>query len=192
GAGVGVTIATTARFAVDPWDPGYAGVSEAGLAVPLDESAAPLNLDVETPASRWRPVPRRTDAAPTVVFVDGVRRVEARVWFFGAAGQVEPGLAASYAAGSAVCDGAARIDHVVVERGLFTASPAASDVRTPCGEVFRARARRRAGSSRRCPRRCSNGCARPSSTWSWRPRASAPQGNDDLLVVDGPLRGREN
>jgi hypothetical protein len=67
------------RFSVDGWDPGYGTSDEAD---DLDRSRAEIKTDVELPAARWRPVdPDPDQAAPAaLLFVDGVRRVEARVW----------------------------------------------------------------------------------------------------------------
>ena len=120
-------------YTVDPWDPGY------GLAFgdEMDgggviESSAELDLDLEMPAARWRTVDPDTAAAlpSLVLFLDGVRRIDARVWVHGASPQPDPAIAASYAAGLVACDGAARIADVVVERGLFTAARDARGIAT--------------------------------------------------------------
>ncbi len=75
--------AAAARFTVDPWDPGYgqAFSDEAGGGS-LQESSAELDLDTELPAGRWRPVdPDLAAARPaTVLFLDGIRRIDARIW----------------------------------------------------------------------------------------------------------------
>ena len=68
-------------FAVDPWDPGYGlAFSEELDGSALEESTAELNLDLEIPAAMWRPI--TPDLAPplpgTVLFLDGVRRIDAR------------------------------------------------------------------------------------------------------------------
>lgn len=67
------------RFSVDPWDPGYG----ASLDVDgLDESSATVVADVELPVDRWRPLDPDREVAPrtATLFVDGVRRIDARVW----------------------------------------------------------------------------------------------------------------
>ena len=66
----------------------------------------------------------------TVLFLDGVRRIDARIWVHGTRPQPSPGIAASFAAGLVSCDGAARIADVVVERGLFTAAAEATGITT--------------------------------------------------------------
>jgi hypothetical protein len=66
-----------------------------------------------------------------VAFVDGVRRVDARVWITHPARGTRPGLCASYAAGAVLCRERAEVLAARVERGLFTSSPAAEAVVTP-------------------------------------------------------------
>jgi len=74
------------RFTVDPWDPGYGlAVSDELGGGALAESSAELGLDLELPADGWHPVD--PDLAPclpgTVLFLDGVRRIDARIWVHG-------------------------------------------------------------------------------------------------------------
>ena len=201
---------SAARFTVDPWDPGY------GLAVgeeldgggALAESTAELDLDLEQPADRWLPVDP-DPAAPlpgTVLFLDGVRRIDARIWLHGrgvqghGGSQPAPGIAASLAAGLVSCDGTAggyggsppgagtaRVAEVTVERGLFTAAPDAADI---------------AGRHARYPVRMAQGPAPDQLSLALQQRLGAAEVQlalafralhpdaDDLLVVDGPLRGR--
>ena len=123
-------------FSVDPWDPGYGmafGEEMTGDTGP--ESTAELHLDLEVPADQWRALaPDPALAVPdTVLFLDGVRRIDARVWLHGADPQPAAGIAASYAAGLVCCDGSARITDVAVERGLFTAAADAADLESRHG-----------------------------------------------------------
>jgi len=177
-------------FTVDPWDPGY------GLAVnedldggALEESSAELTLDLEVPAVKWGPID--PDPAPrlpgTVLFLDGVRRIDARIWVHGSNPQPAPGIAASIAAGLVCCDGAARIADVSVERGLFTAAREATDIITRSAR-YPARltdSPRLDQLSLALQQRLANAEVQLALTF----RAQHPDG-DDLLVVDGPLRGR--
>jgi hypothetical protein len=177
-------------FTVDPWDPGYGiafGDELDGGAI--SESSAELNLDLEVPAARWRPVdPDPVPALPALVlFLDGVRRIDARVWVHGGSPQPGSGIAASYAAGIVACDGAARIADVTVERGLFTAAPDATDIVTK---------------SARYPARLADGSGPDQLSLALQQRLTDAEvqlamafrarhrADDDLLVVDGPLRGR--
>jgi hypothetical protein len=177
-------------FTVDPWDPGYGlafGEELNGDGRP--ESSAELNLDLEVPAGQWRPItPDPALRLPdTVLFLDGVRRIDARVWVHGADPQPAPGLAASFAAGLVSCNGSARIQEVTVERGLFTAAPDAADIAT---RQARYPARLAAGPgpdqlSLALQQRLADAEVQLALLF----RAGQPDG-DDLLVVDGPLRGR--
>jgi len=191
-------------FTVDPWDPGYgqafADDAEDG-GVALGESTAELNLDLELPAGQWRPVdPDPGTAVPErVLFLDGVRRIDARVWVHGSPGVAEPagdgpagqplgGIAASLAAGLVVCQDGAHVADVVVERGLFTAAAGeVSDLVTRAGR-YRAQAAEGTGLDRlslALQQRLSFTEVQLAVSF----RASHP-GDDDLLIVDGPLRGR--
>ena len=140
-----MTAPAPVRFTVDPWDPGYGvAFSEELDGGALEESSAELNLDLELSAAHWRPVdPDPALALPgTVLFLDGVRRIDARVWVHGTRPQPLPGIAASFAAGLVSCDGAARISAVTVERGLFTAAAEATGI-TAGRASYPARTRRR-------------------------------------------------
>jgi hypothetical protein len=190
------TVATPVTFSVDPWDPGYGqafGEEMAGGGRP--ESTAELNLDLEFPADQWQPLApgtAPTTVPDTVLFLDGVRRIDARVWVHGADPQPAPGIAASYAAGLVSCCaanglGTARITEVAVERGLFTAAPDAMDLAIRYGSYP---ARRAAGPG---PDQLSLALQqRLSDTEVQLAMLFRKENTDanDLLFVDGPLRGR--
>jgi hypothetical protein len=186
------------RWAVESWDPAY-GLP--GEALDLEDSSGDVVVDVEVPAAEWAPldVPPApgAQAAATggdgsaaagsegvVVFVDGVRRVDARAWVHGPDGSVAPALCATYGAGAVRCDGAARVAAVLVERGLFTASPHAVDVHTRAG----AYPLRTVGSTRTeaLPLALQAQMGQLEVAAAEAARAAA----GELLVVDGPLRGR--
>jgi len=177
-------------FTVDPWDPGYglAFADEQG-AEALTESTAELAIDLEVPAAKWRPLdPDPTPVLPDVVlFLDGVRRIDARIWVYGGEPQPSAGIAASFAAGLVTCDGTASIADAAVERGLFTAAPNAADIVTRSAR-YHARLADGPGLdqlSLALQQRLTNAEVQ----LALRYRAQHPAG-DDLLVVDGPLRGR--
>ena len=68
------------KFSVDAWDPG-SGTSFQETAETLEASSARVSLDVEHAAASWRPVEPTDVATPSaVLFVDGVRRIDARLW----------------------------------------------------------------------------------------------------------------
>jgi hypothetical protein len=225
-----MTRAGAMTFSVDGWDPSYGASLE--LEGQLEESTARIDPDVELPAGRWRPIgPALAGPLPeALLFVDGVRRVEAQVWIDGAAsapgraavdaatGEVLPGeapasteataaLCASYAAG-AVCCCAAGAHLVAAEsgRGLFSVAPNASDIRTRAGgykafhvTVKKAGAPVLTALSASLQRRLAAvevevaKAARDAAAGA----AAAPGGHpgptgNDLLIVDGPLLGRQH
>jgi hypothetical protein len=177
-------------FTVDPWDPGYGLAFGDELADgALQESTAKLDLDLELPATGWRPID--PDLAPRlpgkVLFLDGVRRIDARIWVHGGNPQPAAGIAASMAAGIVCCDGAAHVEDVRIERGLFTAAPGAADIITRHARY----PVRLAGSGGvdQLSLALQQQLADAESQLALAYRAQHPAG-DDLLVVDGPLRGR--
>lgn len=104
-------------YAIDGWDPEYG----ASITVAMEDSDATVDLDRELPSAEWRPVTPVGDRATDVVFVDGVRRIDARVWAIGPQ-RTEPALAVSVAAGAVRCTARAevidsRVDRVLVGAG---------------------------------------------------------------------------
>jgi hypothetical protein len=223
-------------FSVDGWDPSYGASLE--LEGQLEESTARIDAEVELPSDRWRPIDPDT-AGPlpeALLFVDGVRRVEAQVWIDGesrpadsgtdsalpaaaqagdmpAAAQADdmPGeataaLCASYAAGVVCCCAAGA--HLVVaklRRGLFSVAPHASDILTRAGGYKAHHVRvKRAGApvmttlSQSLQGRLAEveAIAAAEARGMSGDASAAPAGHpgnsaSDLLIVDGPLRGRE-
>jgi uncharacterized protein len=105
------------KFHVESWAPEYGSPAEANLA----DSTAEVDPAKEVAPERWAPIspPAGTPPPPCIVFVDGVRRVDARLWVDTATDGFRQGVAASYAAGAVRCDGRARIVDARVERGVF-------------------------------------------------------------------------
>ena len=114
------------RFTVDPWDPSYGGSVETDL----DPSEVVVNAEIEVAAEAWGPIEPAAPAAPEVLFVDGVRRIDARVWITDDDGVSEPGVCASYAAGVVRAGEKAEVVQTAVRRGLFGASPAMRPIAT--------------------------------------------------------------
>lgn len=183
------------RLYVDAWDPGYgASVESAGEASSAGPSSGPssaqLDADVEVPAADWAPCDGAgTTTAPDVVLlVDGVRRVDARIWVTDDEGGVHPGLAASYAAGVVRCDlrrGAAEVGTTTIARGLFT--PAAGAPGVESGAVhYRACPVKRGE-----PNDLINGVQDELRSLEAEVATAARRADGEaLMVVDGPLRGR--
>jgi len=124
------------RFAVETWAPEYGvGADEEAL----EDGGEAVDVDVEVPAAAWAPVRPADRPATRVTFVDGVRRIDARVWITDDAG-VHAGVCASVAAGAVVADGAGarvvehRVERAVVATGA-TAGEAIDTVHGPYGFV---------------------------------------------------------
>jgi hypothetical protein len=233
GPGTGAARRRAMRFSVDGWDPSY-GASlelEGQLEGQLEESTARIDADVEVPAAHWRPInPDLAGSLPdALLFVDGVRRVEAQLWIDGdaqppdpltgearngsSAGEPTAALCASYAAGVVCCCAAGA--HLVVtklRRGLFSVAPHASDIRTRAGQYQAHQVRiKRAGApvmttlSQALQGKLAE--VEAIAATEARGEAALPGGHaagghqagghpadsaTDLLIVDGPLRGRQH
>lgn len=168
------------RFTVEQWAPEY-GQSVEGDLVP---SQVEVDLDVETRADEWRPVvPSPVTVGGDVVFVDGVRRIDARLWIEDdAAGMHRPGIFASFAAGAVRCGTRAVIEEVSIGRRLYAAAPSATDVDTVHGAY---EMRRCAGDD---PEVLSMDLQRDMAELEARTAANVACGDRDLAIVDGPLR----
>jgi uncharacterized protein len=184
------------RLFVDAWDPGYGSSFEpADVGAPDAQSSAQLDADVELPADSWRALSPPADLrAPAVVLlVDGVRRNDARIWTEEEDGTSYAGLAASYAAGVVRCDlrrGVAELVASRIGRGLFTASPGAADV--AAGQVRYAVHRVRHGEPEKLQAAVQGPLTELEVGVSVAARPDTADDDDDLLVVDGPLRGRRH
>jgi hypothetical protein len=108
------------RFTVDPWAPEYGSSIERGVPE-LADPESPADLAAEVAVDEWRPMAVQSELAAgvEVLFVDGVRRIDARLWLDDAEGTTRTGLCASYAAGVVRCGDRAEVEHVEVERRLF-------------------------------------------------------------------------
>lgn len=191
------------RFHVDGWDPSY------GTSMGIDgtpETVVCVNADIELARLHWGPIPAPDLPQPSAtVFVDGVRRVEARLWIdepdpadpARPASDATMALCASYAAGAVCsCAGGAHFLSPVLRRGLFTTSTSAEDVTTWAG-TYKA--------SPAAPHPSRELAASLSAALQQRLvelevvaavearaelQASGHGQDDALLVVDGPVRGR--
>ena len=94
----------------------------------LDAPEADVNIEVE--ASKWAPIAVTATPADEVLFVDGVRRIDANLWIEEEDGTPMLALAASYGAGAVLCNHSARIVAHEIRRGIFTAAAAASPIVT--------------------------------------------------------------
>jgi hypothetical protein len=177
------------RFYVDSWDPSYGSALDTAEPGPDEPSSAALDLEVERPAQAWEPLSAPAQLRPPAVLrlVDGVRRIDARVWVEEADGTLLPTLAASYAAGVVRCDlarGVAELTHAVVRRGLFTPSTQASTL----GSGLTGYPPHRVDVTD--PGRLGATVQQPLLALEAE-LSTVDRTDDDLLIVDGPLRGRD-
>ncbi len=168
------------KFAVEPWAPEY-GTSREG---DLEEASAVPEVDVEVPAVDWAPLAPQVDSAESVLFVDGVRRVDANVWIAQGGGVPALGLCAGFAAGAVCCGSKAEVVAAEVRRGLFTAAADAEPIVTTHAHY---EVRATAGST-------------AEELWlglqqrmgELEQEVAAGYDGADLIVVDGPLTGRQH
>lgn len=185
------------RFHVDSWDPSY-GTS---VEEELGPSGATVDAAVEMAPAEWRPVDAVPCRAPeAVLFVDGVRRIEARAWIDDlATEEVEssPALCASFASGVLCCCG--RGSHLLtsqVRRRLVTFVTNAADIGTSAGTFESTYTPADPGAPAMVT--LSNTLQARMSELESIVAASARSGladhgvpaESDLLVIDGPLRSQ--
>lgn len=199
------------RFAVDAWDPGYGSSLE--LEDDLGVSTAKVVTDVEVPDAAWAPIPPNPNRTPpsAILFVDGVRRIEARIWIddaaagpladeaAGTADEATLALCASYAAGTVCCcSSGAHLLSALPRRGMFTIVPNAVDVHTRVGTyvAHRSSAESPHGLAVALSAALQRRLADLEVLAAVEARTSLAQhgiaDGDDLLVIDGPLRGRQH
>ncbi|MFN8105476.1 MAG: hypothetical protein U0U69_13535 [Acidimicrobiia bacterium] len=119
------------RFHVEPWAPEYGSpVEDAALA----QSTANVDAGIEVEPQRWGPIAPAAAPIADVLFVDGVRRIDAHVWIdTDDESTSRHGICASYAAGAVRCNGKAEVVAARVCRRLFTAATEAEDLETRWG-----------------------------------------------------------
>lgn len=170
------------RFTVESWAPEYGVAADQSQ---LDEVDGTVDITVERAPEAWAPIaPRASELPERLLFVDGVRRIDARVWF-GDGELTRNGVCASVAAGSVACTtGVARIGEVSVVRGFFArSSPDAGPIVTAHGayQYFPV-----AGDTpEELYLAIHEQMTRAEST-------IAASHAADLVVYDGPLRGRND
>lgn len=185
------------RFAVDPWDPTYGTSLDVEPGAGAAPSSAEVDAAVEAPESDWAPVaPGAGVAVPdTVLFVDGVRRVDAQVWVDEPDGGASPALCASYAAGVVCCrtGEVAALRTTLVRRALVTTRVDAEDVVTTAGRYAASVTGERPDTA---PMQVlSLALQRELGEAELLAAGAARTGQgdgSDLLVIDGPLRGRQH
>jgi hypothetical protein len=170
------------RFAVETWAPEF-GAPVGGDV--LGESDADVDVSVEVAATGWAPIARSAAPAGCVMFVDGVQRIDARVWVEDDDGGSRQGVCASWAAGVVRCDGVARVVAAEVRRGVLCPGDGVEPIATRHGD-YRAYPVPDSGGD-------PLGQALGRVRGDLEGRVAVESGADrDLLVVDGPLGDRRH
>lgn len=163
------------KFTVESWDSDYGAPSDPDMADATE--SVDTTVEVRDPAE-WLPIPPEAKATRDVLFVDGVRRVDATLWIEQPPDFPGFGLAATYAAGAVRCQGAATLEETRVERGLFTAT-GAEEIKTSVGN-YQVRA--------------TKGSSAEELWWGIQQRmgdleteVARQAGEAEMVVIDGPL-----
>jgi hypothetical protein len=100
-----------ARIVVEGWSPEY------GAPMDPDEALAPAegSVDTSVETDAWAPRDGVDDGEPRIAFVDGVRRVDARLTLDDPTGPV-PGLCGTFAVGATLWDRVGRRSTIAQER----------------------------------------------------------------------------
>lgn len=116
------------RYTVESWDPDYGAPSTAEL----EDASENVDVNVEVASGNWTPVLPDAEPLTDMLFVDGVRRVDASLWIEQPPDFPGFALAATYAAGAVRCSRRAELESADIGRGLFTSS-AADDIESAVG-----------------------------------------------------------
>jgi hypothetical protein len=175
------------KFAVETWDPAY-GLSADESS--LDAAGDPVDIDVEMPGDAWQPItPDPESAPPAMMFIDGVRRIDARIWLSPEGSPVAfPGVCATVAAGVVRSDDSgARVTEAHVERALYTAAPGAGPIVTKHGTYeLRPTVDEIDGDSDKPLH-----LAIHNHMISLEQSLSVETNGAEIVIFDGPLRGRD-
>ena len=111
------------QFTVEAWDPDY---GTGGDSDGLDPSTDVVDPTIEHAPDDWRPIDPVAHDPGTIYFVDGVRRIDARIWVTDEHGRVLPGSCATVAAGSVACTPTSATIHDIALRRIVLTPPTAS------------------------------------------------------------------
>ncbi len=169
------------RFAVETWAPEYGFAFDSEQ---LEETSADVDVGVERAEGEWAAIdaPSDVETPASLVFIDGVRRVDARIWITDG-DRARPGVCASVAAGAVRCEPTrARVVASSVFRGVYAeGSSAAGPVLTRHGTY------EFVPCSSDSPDDLHRGIRDRMALLETQIAASD---GADLVVFDGPLRGR--
>lgn len=167
------------KFSVETWDADYGAPADADM----DDASQNVDAGIEFKAEQWEPIRPNSDPGSDILFVDGVRRVDASLWIEQPPDFPGFALAATYAAGAVRCNGRAILEVAEVGRGLFTSS-SADDIDTAVG-TYKVKATKGTTSE---------------ELWlgiqqrmgDLEGKVAREAGQAELIVVDGPLSHRRD
>ncbi len=167
------------NFTVETWDADYGAPTDAEM----DDASQNVAADIEVKIDDWKPIAPDIDPGTDILFVDGVRRVDASLWIDQPPDFPGFALAATYAAGAVRCNGKAILEVSEVGRGLFTSS-GADDVETSVG-TYKVKATKGTTSE---------------ELWlgiqqrmgDLEGKVAREAGDAEMIVVDGPLSHRRD
>ncbi len=170
------------NFSVDSWEPAFGVAADEN---DLEPVADPVEAGVEVEPANWAPhTPNPAGRADSLLFVDGVRRIDASIWVTD--GTVShPGVCATVAAGAVRCNGGARVVVAEAERGVYTAAPGAGPIVTPAGGTYNYRPIAGSAAS-------DVYLAVHEHMTQLELDIAVPSSERELVVFDGPLRGRSD
>ncbi|WP_445170767.1 hypothetical protein ACTXG7_24710 [Mycolicibacterium sp. Dal123E01] len=185
------------KFSVDGWDPAYGPAFDVEE---LAESTAAVDPAIEVPTAGWAPMPvsRPLRLPNSVLFVDGVRRTDARIWIDDADAasggeRAVAGLCASYAAGVVRTSGCtAEVVVAEVRRRLITEARTATNISTDTGDypVHHVTAKTNQPAALTLSNALQESLLQLELVVAASARAASPPDDHDLLIVDGPMRGK--
>lgn len=167
------------NFTVETWDADYGTPTD----VEMDDASQNVDAGVELKTEAWTPIAPDAERGSDILFVDGVRRVDASLWIDQPPDFPGFALAATYAAGAVRCNGKATLEVAEVGRGLFTSS-AAEDIESSVG-TYEVKATKGTTSE---------------ELWlgiqqrmgDLEGKVAREAGAAEMIVVDGPLSHRRN
>lgn len=170
------------KVAIESWDPEY-GVPSGEL--PSEETDVEIDPDIEVPLAEWAPISSEgLDSDAKLVFIDGVRRIDANAWLDDGIGPLRQGMFASFAAGAVQVADRASVDNIEVRRGLFApGNPETFTTRAGTYRPFGVAGRGANDLSAALQERL--GALEIEV-------AGKIEGKADLIVVDGPLYRRQH
>ena len=167
------------RFTVEPWAPEYDVPMAPGV------SAGPppeVDVGVERPAGDWSAIVPAVELPQKALFVDGVQRIDARIWSEREAGEAAAGgFCASFAVGAVRCAARAEVIRADVSR-IFVSTATEEPILTRFGDY------RPVSAASDAPDSLANGLRE--ALRSAELELTRDLDPADLIIVDGPLRGR--